>query len=219
MKNKYRVLIADDHPLARQAVRTLLEDDEAFEIIGEATNGIEAVELCAQLEPNVVLMDIHMPGMNGLEATRRIKAYDPAVKIVILSVSDAVADLFSAIQFGAQGYLLKNMDPADWVDYLHALLEEDTETARRMADRLYYQFKAVKPSEGPLPSLLTPREKEILAYISEGVTNRQIADKLVIAENTVKNHVKNVLEKLGLDNRVQLAAYAVSHRISRPEED
>ncbi|MFD0871150.1 Nitrate/nitrite response regulator protein narL [Chlamydia abortus] len=217
--NKYRVLIADDHPLARQAVRTLLEDDPAFDIVGEATNGIEAVEACERLRPNVVLMDIHMPEMNGLEATRRIKAQDPAIKIVILSVSDAAADLFTAIQFGAQGYLLKNMDPGDWADYLHALLEEDTETARRMADRLYYQFKAVKPSQGPPPSLLTPREKEILAYIAEGDTNKQIADKLVIAENTVKNHVKNVLEKLSLDNRVQLAAYAVSHRISRSGDE
>lgn len=214
----YRVLIVDDHPLAREAVRVLLEDDPAFEIIGQAANGQEAVEQCAILKPNVVLMDIQMPGMGGLEATRRIKADNPQIKIVILSVSDAPADLFTAIQFGAQGYLLKNMDPTDWLDYLHALLNDDAEMGQRMADRLLYHFQPVQDSGRPLPDILTLREKEILACIAAGWTNRQIADKLIISENTVKNHVKNVLEKLELDNRVQLAAYAVNHRIVIEED-
>lgn len=215
---KYRVLIVDDHPLAREAVRVLLEDDESFEIIGQAENGKEAVEKCISLKPNVVIMDIQMPVMGGLEATRRIKADNPQVKIVILSVSDAPADLFTAIQFGAQGYLLKNLDPSDWVDYLHALLNDDVEAGRRMADRLFYHFKAVETKQGPLPDTLTAREKEIISCIADGLTNRQIADKLIISENTVKNHVKNVLEKLELGNRVQLAAYAVSHRITAVQD-
>lgn len=209
----YRVLIVDDHPLAREAVRVLLEDDPAFVIIGQASNGQEAVEQCAELNPNVVLMDLQMPVMGGLEATRRIKAEKPHIKIVILSVSDAPADLFTAIQFGAQGYLLKNMDPTDWIDYLHALLNDDAEIVKRMADRLLFHFHPVQELAQPAPDTLTVREREILACIAEGLTNRQIAGKLIISENTVKNHVKNVLEKLELDNRVQLAAYAVNHRI------
>ncbi|WP_010270637.1 response regulator [Paenibacillus senegalensis] len=214
----YRVLIVDDHPLAREAVRVLLEDDPAFEIIGQASNGQEAVEQCSRLKPNVVLMDIQMPVMGGLEATRRIKADNPHIKVVILSVSDAPADLFTAIQFGAQGYLLKNMNPADWIDYLHALLNEDADMGKKMAARLLYHFQPMQESVSPQPDLLTGREKEILACIAEGLTNRQIADKLIISENTVKNHVKNVLDKLELGNRVQLAAYAVSHRILLAED-
>lgn len=195
-------------------MHSLLEDDPSFEIIGEVHSGEEAVEACRRLTPNVVLMDIQMPGIGGLEATRLIKAADPSVKIVILSVSDQPADLFTAIQFGAQGYLLKSMDPSEWLDYLHALLEDNADPARRMAERLVYQFQKGKAADGVPPDVLTPREKEILAYIARGETNRQIAERLVIAENTVKNHVKNVLDKLRLDNRVQLAAYAVNHRIS-----
>jgi two-component system, NarL family, nitrate/nitrite response regulator NarL len=208
----YRILIVDDHPLARQAVRALLEDEAGYIIIGEATNGMDALKACEQLQPDVVLLDIHMPGMNGLEATRLIKEQNARIKVVILSVSDAVTDLFTAIKNGAQGYLLKNMDPVEWVSYLGALLEEDTDIPKMMADRLFYRFKTgLMSKEDPIVHLLTPREHEILALVAKGNTNRQIAETLFIAENTVKNHIKNLLEKLSLDNRVQLAAFAVKN--------
>lgn len=213
----YRVMIADDHPLAREAIRTLLEGEPSLEIVAEATNGQEAIELCKELQPDVILMDIRMPVINGLEATRQIKLLFPQIRVVILSVSVDVADLFSAIQVGAQGYLLKNMDPDDWLIYLKALLGDDTEVSRGMADRLFYQFQQGTPSSAPSPDVLTPREREILIHIAAGFTNRQIAEKLFITEHTVKNHVKHLLEKLALSNRVQLAAYAVQHRLSFAE--
>lgn len=219
---KYRVLIADDHPMARKAIQSLLEDDSSFDVIGEAVDGMEAVQLCRQLHPDVVLMDINMPKLTGLEATRKIKHEFPDIKIVILTVSDHVADLFTALQFGAQGYLLKNMDPDDWSAYLHALLDENSEVSRKIADRLFHQFKTGQSSEISQPNVLTVREQEVVIYVAAGEKNREIAERLNISENTVKNHLKNILEKLSLDNRVQLTSYAIrnglTHNIQSNDE-
>ncbi|MFF0830383.1 response regulator [Brevibacillus sp. NPDC003359] len=211
--NAYRVLIADDHPMARMAIRSLLDPDPSFEVIGEAQNGEEAFLLCGQIQPDLVLMDINMPKWSGLEATREVKKAYPHIKVVILSVSDDVADLITAIQFGAQGYLLKNLEPDDWINYLHALLGEDSELTREMANRLMYRFRQEEATDEMVPAVLTPREREIVMYVGAGKTNREISEALIIAENTVKNHLKNILEKLQLANRVQLAAYAVRHHL------
>lgn len=211
MITPYRVLIADDHPHAREAIVVMLEDDPNFQIVGQARNGKEAVELNQECLPDIILMDIEMPMMNGLEATKIIKENTPYVKVIILSVSDNVADLFTAIQYGAQGYLLKNMDPDDWLQYLHSIVEGSSEATRGMAGKLLYQFREKDLQNSPLAKSLTPREKEILLLITEGITNKQIAEQLFISENTVKNHIKNLLEKLGLENRVQLASYAIKH--------
>ncbi|MFS0554306.1 response regulator [Brevibacillus sp. 179-C9.3 HS] len=211
--NAYRVLIADDHPMARMAIRSLLDPDPSFEVIGEAQNGEEAFLLCGQIQPDLVLMDINMPKWSGLEATREVKKAYPHIKVVILSVSDDVADLITAIQFGAQGYLLKNLEPDDWINYLHALLGEDSELTREMANRLMYRFRQEEVTDDMVPDVLTPREREIVMYVGAGKTNREISEALIIAENTVKNHLKNILEKLQLANRVQLAAYAVRHHL------
>lgn len=212
----YRVLVVDDHPLARQAVRTMLEDEPSFVIVGEASGGLQAIEACEQMNPDVVLMDIQMTGMSGLEATRQIKQRYPHMKIVILSVSDTAQDLFTAIRFGAQGYLLKSMDPSDWLDYLMALLEEQADLPSRITDRLFTRFRyGETPPKAPRTELepwiepLTPRENELLSHVAAGATNRQIAETFDISEHTVKNHMKNMLDKLGLENRVQLAAYAI----------
>ncbi|MFD0697325.1 response regulator [Paenibacillus sp. GCM10027628] len=216
-KQPYRVLIADDHPLARKAIRSMLESDADFHVVGEACNGEEAVQLCAEIVPEVVLMDIHMAPVNGLEATRRIKQLNASIRIVMLTVSDDVADLFTALQFGAQGYLLKNMDPDEWLTYLHALLDDNSEVARQMADKLFQRFRAPiqTQTDGPNPNMLTSREQEITAYVAGGDNNRQIAEKLLISEHTVKNHMKNILEKLQLENRVQLTAFAVKFGLTR----
>jgi len=216
----YRVLITDDHPLARKAVYAMLEDDPAFTVVGEAYDGEMAVRQCEALQPDLVLMDIHMSPMNGLEATRLIKLRYPHIRVVMLTVSDDVADLFTALQFGAQGYLLKNMDPDEWLTYLHALLDENSDVARQMADSMFQRFRSARhaaanaPDE-PSPSLLTAREREIVACVAAGDNNRQIAEKLIISENTVKNHMKNILEKLKLENRVQLTAFAVRYGLTR----
>jgi two-component system, NarL family, nitrate/nitrite response regulator NarL len=209
--NPYRVLIADDHPHARQAIMEMLEDDLSFTIVGQAKNGKEAIQLSKQLLPDIILMDIEMPVMNGLEATKLIKESSPFMKVIILSVSDNVADLFTAIQYGAQGYLLKNMDPDDWLAYLHSVVDGSSEATRDMAGKLLYQFREKDLQHSTTLPTLTPREKEILMLIAEGITNKQIGEQLFIAENTVKNHTKNLLEKLKLENRVQLASYAIKH--------
>jgi len=210
--NPYRVLIVDDHPLARNAVKSILEMSPNYLVVGEAGNGAEAYELNGQLLPDLILMDINMPVWNGLETTRRIKQQFPSMKIVILSVSDDVADLFAAIQFGAQGYLLKNMEPDHWIDYLDSLFEGKDDVSREMAGKMLYQFRESKGQEDD--QLLTEREKEILAYIANGNTNKQIAEQLCITENTVKTHIKHLLEKLHLHNRVQLASYAFNKGIA-----
>ena len=210
--NPYRVLIVDDHPLARNAVKSILELSPRYLVVGEAANGAEACELSGQLLPDLILMDINMPGMNGLETTRRIKQQFPLIKIVILSVSDDVADLFAAIQFGAQGYLLKNMEPDHWIDYLDSLFEGKDDVSREMAGKMLYQFRESKGQQDD--HLLTEREKEILVYIAHGNTNKQIAEQLCITENTVKTHIKHLLEKLHLQNRVQLASYAFNKGIA-----
>jgi DNA-binding NarL/FixJ family response regulator len=205
MTQTYRILVADDHPLARKAVRSVLETDPLFTVVGEAASGAEAIELAGELFPDIVLMDIRMPDMDGLEATKRLKKRFPALIIVILTVSDAASDLFTALQFGAQGYLLKNMDPDEWLRYLHALLDGNRDVPRQFADRLLHQFRA--GTEGD--ELLTEREKQVAACVAAGQTNRQIAEQLGISENTVKNHLKNIMEKLQVQNRVQLTAAAI----------
>jgi two-component system nitrate/nitrite response regulator NarL len=216
-KLTYRVLIADDHPLARKAVRSMLDMDSAFFVVGEAYNGEEAILLCGEVEPDLVIMDVHMAPISGLEATRRIKQLYPHIRIVVLTVSDDVADLFTALQFGAQGYLLKNMDPDEWLMYLHALLDDNSEVAREMADRLFLRFhpgQGAFQGDDPDPSMLTSRERQIAAFVAEGDNNRQIAEKLLISEHTVKNHMKNILEKLGFENRVQLTAYIIKYGLT-----
>jgi two-component system, NarL family, nitrate/nitrite response regulator NarL len=209
---QYKIVIADDHPLAREGIRSVLESDQSFLIIGEAADGQEALELCKELQPDLLLLDINMPKLNGLVAVRKIRTDHPHIHVVMLTVSDDVKDLFTAIQYGAQGYLLKNMEPEDWLEYLHALLGDQSEVSRKIANRLFNRFRVGNTSaDEPNPASLTPRECEILSRVASGETNKEIAQRLVIAENTVKNHIKNLLEKLQLDNRVQLAAYAVRH--------
>lgn len=209
MMTPCRVLITDDHPHSRQAIKEILADEPLFKVIGEAANGKEAVELCDMLLPDMVLMDIQMPVLNGLEATKLIKEKNPLIKVIILSVSDDVADLFIAIQYGAQGYLLKNMDPDDWLQYLRSVADGSTYAARGMAGKLLYQFREADYEHAPTPQNLTAREKEILLLVAKGLTNKQIGQQLFIAENTVKNHIKSLLGKLEVENRVQLALYAM----------
>jgi DNA-binding NarL/FixJ family response regulator len=210
----FRILIADDHPLARSAIRSLLAEDSSFELIGEAVNGRDAFELCGSLHPDLLLLDINMPEWDGMEATRRIRQHYPQIRIVILTVSDDLADLLTALQFGAQGYLLKNMEPDHWLAYLHSLMLEDAEYPRKMAGTLLQQLRSGSSDDAQKPEILTRREQEILAYLGQGLTNRKLAERLFIAENTVKNHIKNLLGKLLLHNRSQLVAYAVRNGLA-----
>jgi DNA-binding NarL/FixJ family response regulator len=201
----YRILICDDHEHARKAMRIILAEDERFTIVGEAKRGDEILFLTEQLMPDMILMDINMPSLNGLEATRLVKERFPYVKIVMVTVSDDVTNLFEAIKNGAQGYLVKNLNPSIWLSYLHALATDSAPMPQAIANRILAEFTGMKSSDH---TLLTPREQEILTRVAQGLSNREIAVELVISEYTVKNHLKNIMQKLHLNNRVQLTRYA-----------
>ena len=210
MKN-YDLMLADDSLRARQAARMILESEPQFRIVAEATNGIEAVELATELMPDLILMDINMPLLDGLQATWRIKRDLPYIHVVILSVSDDPADLFEAIRSGAQGYLVKRLAPKDWISYLHGVLDGETPISKDIASRLLAEFKGRVDQQQNVDNInpgLTARESEILKLVRQGATNREIAGQLFISENTVKNHLKNIMAKLHIRNRTQLAVYA-----------
>lgn len=209
----YDILIADDSERARKAVRIILDSDPQFTVVAEAKSGPDAIEQAKLHMPDLVLMDINMPGMSGFEATRLIKQELPYLCVVILSVSDDAADLFEAIRNGAQGYLVKSLQPTDWISYLHGVLDGETPVSRKIAEKLLAEFRSkalpmTKSGSNSSGEKLTIREQEILAQVSTGATNREIAAKLFISENTVKNHLKNIMAKLHIQNRVQLATYA-----------
>lgn len=216
-----RVLIADDSSLARQAVRSLLKQDPAFEVVGEAADGFEAVKLANELMPELILMDINMPHCDGLMATRMVKYDLPYVTVVMLTVSGEAADLFEAIRCGAQGYLLKSLEPDLWLDYLRGIADGETmtcEVARRILDEFTEQAELQTRSRARTlePDLgLTAREWDVLRLVGEAMTNNQVAEALYISEQTVKNHIKNILSKLHLKNRVELALQARELRSNR----
>ncbi|WP_341283070.1 response regulator transcription factor [Paenibacillus sp. FSL H8-0537] len=204
-----RILIVDDHHHAREGIRAILQAEPLFEVVGEGCNGLEALTLTEQLMPDLILMDINMKEMDGLEATKEIKARYPYVKIVIITVSDDITHLFEALKKGAQGYLLKNLNPGAWREYLKAIALDEAPLSRELAQRILQEFAlAGAGRQQAEESPLTAREQEILRCVAQGAANRDIAGMLMISEHTVKNHLKNILQKLHLDNRVQLAKYA-----------
>ncbi|KNH19193.1 chemotaxis protein CheY [Priestia megaterium] len=203
----FRILIVDDHAHAREGIRDILEEYEDFIIVGEGTNGQEAIELTEKLMPDIVLMDIGMPVMDGLEATKQIKLQFPYVKIVVITVSDDITDLFDALKKGAQGYLLKNLQSEVWYDYLRAFALDEVPMSKEIAFQILKEF----PQETSIKKLDTPlsaRELEVLQLVAKGLSNRDISAQLFISEHTVKSHLKNILSKLHLENRVQLTSYA-----------
>lgn len=213
-----KILIADDHALFRDSLRSLLEA-HGLEVIGEARNGREAVELAKKLKPEVVLMDLSMPEMDGLAATRLISAGQPEVKVVVLTASDEDAKLFEAIKSGAQGYLLKNLESEDFFSLLDGVNRGEPALTPALARKLLQEFaRPVQAAAPPQdPDALTDREREVLEHLVNGVTsNRKLAKQLGVSENTVKFHVRNILDKLHLHNRAQVVSYAIRHRIVEP---
>jgi two-component system, NarL family, response regulator LiaR len=210
-----KILIADDHALFRDGLRSLL-GTQGHQVIAEAKNGREAVELTKQLKPDIVLMDLSMPEMDGLTATRTLTADAPEVKIVILTASDDDSSLFDAIKAGAQGYLLKNLEADDFFDMLDRASRGEPALTPTFARKLLQEF--AKPPETPSrgeDEELTAREREVLELMVEGVTsNRKLAKHLGVSENTVKFHVRNILDKLRLHNRAEAVGYALRKRIA-----
>jgi len=203
-------LLVDDNTLLRGSLAKLIGLWQKDATIEEASDAEEALEKARRLHPAVVLMDIRMPGCDGIEATRRIKAEFPQTKIIMLTVSEEEEDLFDAIRSGAHGYLLKNIRPEELFEMLDGALRGEAVIAPSMAQRIFQAFvsQAHRRAEiGDVQAELSPREIEVLELASEGVTNKDIADRLYISVGTVKNHIHNILEKLHLKNRAQIAAY------------
>ncbi len=209
------ILIADDHALFRDSLRSLLEA-HGLSVIGEARNGREAVELARRLKPDIVLMDLSMPELDGLSATRLISADQPEVKVVVLTASDEDAKLFEAIKSGAQGYLLKNLESEEFFALLEGIGRGEPGLTPVLARKLLLEFARPAQTSAPAhdPDALTERERGVLELLVQGVTsNRKLARELGVSENTVKFHVRNILDKLHLHNRAQVVSYAIRHKI------
>ena len=204
---KISVLIVDDHAVVRQGLRTFLELQEEIEVVGEASNGLEAVEQARQLLPDVVLMDLVMPRMDGIEATRSIRAISPSTKVVVLTSFTEDEKVFPSIKAGALGYLLKNVSPTELVSAIRAAHNGEAQLHPEIARKLMDEFST--KANGLAPDELTQREREVLHLISRGQSNREIARELVLSEKTVKTHVSNILSKLHLADRTQAAIYAL----------
>jgi DNA-binding NarL/FixJ family response regulator len=212
-----RVLIADDHAVVRQGLRTFLELQDEIEVVGEAADGIEAVHRAEEMAPDVVVMDVRMPRSTGIEAARRIRERLPDTKVIMLTVSDSEEDLYAAVKAGASGYLLKEISIEELADAVRAVARGHSLISPSMASKLLTEFNAlVQQAEerhrSLLPSL-TDRELDVLKLVAKGLTNREISEELYISENTVKNHVRNILEKLHLHSRMEAVVYAMREKL------
>jgi two-component system NarL family response regulator len=203
-----RLLIVDNHTLFRQGLVSLLESEPELQVIGEAGSGEEALRMALQLQPDVVLMDVKMPGLGGVEATRRLVQVMPEARVLMLTVSEEEENLLAAIQAGARGYILKSADADDLLEAIRRVDAGEAMISPIMTLRLLQVLRS-GGAPAPLPELpLTAREQDVFQLLASGASNREIADALTISENTVKTHVRNILEKLELDNRTEVAAFA-----------
>lgn len=206
---KARLMLVDDHALFRSGIASLLAGQPDLEVVAEADNGHKAVELAQEVMPDLILMDINMPEGDGLEATRQIKERMPYVKIVMLTASDDDDLLFDAIKAGAEGYLIKHLDPGPFLEEIRRQVQGEANISGDVALKIIRAFS--NHQEEPAQGALTHREHEVLSLVGQGYSNRDIALHLNISENTVKNHLRNILQKLHFENRVQAAAYAIRH--------
>jgi DNA-binding NarL/FixJ family response regulator len=216
--DKIRVLIVDDHAVVRQGLRMFIEMQNDMEVVGEGVNGLEAVELADQLNPDVILLDLMMPQMDGVEATGKILKAAPHARVLILTSFGEDDKVFPAIRAGAQGYLLKDIQPRDLVQAVRATFQGQAQLHPDIARRLMSAVSGdAPPQEQESPSLskelqmLTEREREVLDWIARGLTNREIAAQMVISDKTVKTHVSNILDKLDLEDRTRAAIWALKH--------
>jgi DNA-binding NarL/FixJ family response regulator len=203
------VIIADDHRLMREGTAALLRACERIEVVGLACDGREAIELASRRRPDVVLLDLNMPEVGGIEACAALRESSPGTEVLILTVSEQEPDLYAALRVGAAGYLLKDMPPRELERAVLEAGRGEPNIAPRMASRL---LADLRPGSAPEPlAELSDREQEVLGLLAEGLRNREIAERLVISEATVKTHVRHVLEKLRIRNRAEAAAFAARH--------
>ena len=217
------VLLADDQPLLRRGFRMILEAEDGVTVTGEAGDGAEAVELARRVRPDVVLMDIRMPGTDGIEATRRITATEPGVRVLVLTTFDLDEYAFGALQAGASGFLLKDVRPHELVAAVRTVASGDAVVSPRVTRRLLEEYARQLPvadtdraDRYPQLASLTEREREVLAVVAQGLSNTEIAASLFVSETTVKSHVGRILAKLGLRDRVQIVVLAYESGLVRP---
>jgi DNA-binding NarL/FixJ family response regulator len=210
-----RVLVVDDQELFRRGLIMLLSGDTDIEVVGEASDGITATELAVKTAPDVILLDVRMPRRTGVEACRGIKEAVPSAKIIMLTVSDEEADLYESVKNGASGYLLKDSSIEEVAQAIRVVNEGQSLISPSMAVKLIDEFKQMsKPEREQGPALrLTDRELEVLRLVAKGLNNREVAKELFISENTVKNHVRNILEKLQLHSRMEAVMYAMREKL------
>ncbi|WP_370342103.1 response regulator [Catenulispora sp. MAP5-51] len=215
-----RVLIADDHTLLRRGLAVVLDTEDDIEVVGEASDGAEALHKAQELVPDVVILDVRMPDTDGLAACAAIKRSVPGTKVIMLTSSDEETDLYEAVKSGASGYLLKSVLPHTIPDALRAVQRGESQVSPSMAAKLMTGFAALARGADAAPAgpsapapKLTDREMEVLKLVATGRNNREIAKELFITENTVKNHVRNILEKLNLHSRMEAVVYAVREKL------
>ncbi|MFW6115718.1 MAG: response regulator [Chloroflexota bacterium] len=217
MSADIRILIADDHAVVREGLRALIDTEPGMDLVGEAADGLEAVEKCRALSPDVILLDLVMPRQGGIEAIREIKQENPAVRILVLTSFAEDEKVFPAIKAGAHGYLLKDSSPQELLQAVRDTYRGEPSMHPTIARRLMREIQ--RPSElPPAEEPLTGREAEVLGLVAQGLTNQEIADKLYVSERTVRTHVSNILGKLHLANRTQAALYALRKGFASLEE-
>ena len=207
-----RIVVVDDHTLFRRGITALLSRVAGFDVVGEAADGFDGIKAAAQHRPDVVLLDLNMPGVSGIDALHAILKEAPGTHIVMLTVSEDTDDLMLALRAGAQGYLLKNIESDFLVDAVRRAADGESVMSPEMTTKLMREVRA--GGTAALPPALSPREREILAYLARGASNKEIARDLDVAESTVKIHVQHILRKLDLTSRVQAAVWAVEHGIA-----
>lgn len=211
-----KILVADDHPLFRDGITSLLTA-AGFEVIGEASDGSEAVRLALELEPDLVLMDVSMPRVSGIEALREIKRENPDLDVVMLTVSDQDDNLMAAAESGASGYLLKSLDAEEFLSLLRGIQAGEAPLTRKTAARLLDRMASGVRTPSAANDLLTPREIELLNQVALGLPNKSVAQVLSISENTVKYHMKNILSKLDVNNRTEAVAFGIRAGLVDPQ--
>ncbi len=213
MSTPIRVLVVDDHPVVRRGIRSLLAEESGIQVVGEAVNGKEAIQQVEELHPDVILMDLVMPEMGGIESIQRITVAHPESRILVMTSFAADDKVFPSIKAGALGYLLKDSDPEDLIRMIHQVYRGELSIPPAIARKVIQELN--RPASDPLtPEPLTEREVEILQLLAQGIENKEIARRLVLREATVRTHVSNILGKLQLANRVQATLYALRKGIA-----
>jgi len=207
-----RIVVVDDHTLFRRGITALLAKVPDFAVVGEAADGFEGIKAATAHKPDVVLLDLHMPGISGIEAMKAILAESPGTHVVMLTVSEDAEDLMAALRSGALGYLLKNIDSDFLVDSIRRAANGDSVMSPEMSTKLLREIRTGTPAA--TQPALSPREREILGFLARGASNKEIARSLDVAESTVKIHVQHILRKLELSSRVQAAVWAIEHGIA-----